>query len=243
VSSLLQAQLQPIAIKKSATEITARNAISSACSVAALQNDAIRDGRERVVNGARGLQVEMVFMVSVLKQGGEKKAPNCALPDIRVLISVWMHLRKFVCRRCINRPFANTSSSKKPTATHKLSIPLTPYTPPAIWQWNKENGGQFASINRPIAGATHDKELPVGKHPLQLYSLGTPNGVKVTVMLEELLALGHSGAEYDAWLIRINEGEQFGSGFVSVNPNSKIPALLDRTDPPTRRGCSSPAPS
>ena len=107
----------------------------------------------------------------------------------------------------------------------------TPYTPPAIWQWNKENGGQFASINRPIAGATHDKELPVGKHPLQLYSLGTPNGVKVTVMLEELLALGHSGAEYDAWLIRINEGEQFGSGFVAVNPNSKIPALLDRTDP------------
>ena len=105
------------------------------------------------------------------------------------------------------------------------------YTPPAIWQWNKENGGQFASINRPIAGATHDKELPVGRHPLQLYSLATPNGVKVTVMLEELLALGHSGAEYDAWLIRINEGEQFGGGFVSVNPNSKIPALLDRTDP------------
>jgi GST-like protein len=112
----------------------------------------------------------------------------------------------------------------------RMSDP-TPYTPPAIWQWNKENGGQFASINRPIAGATHDKELPVGKHPLQLYSLGTPNGVKVTVMLEELLALGHTGAEYDAWLIRINEGEQFGSGFVSVNPNSKIPALLDRTDP------------
>ena len=109
--------------------------------------------------------------------------------------------------------------------------PATPYTPPAIWQWNKENGGQFASINRPIAGATHDKELPVGKHPLQLYSMGTPNGVKITIMLEELLALGHSGAEYDAWLIRINEGEQFGSGFVSVNPNSKIPALLDRTDP------------
>ena len=107
----------------------------------------------------------------------------------------------------------------------------TPYTPPAIWQWNKENGGQFASINRPIAGATHDKDLPVGKHPLQLYSLATPNGVKVTVMLEELLALGDSGAEYDAWLIRINEGEQFGSGFVAVNPNSKIPALLDRTDP------------
>ncbi|RYH50828.1 MAG: glutathione-dependent disulfide-bond oxidoreductase [Alcaligenaceae bacterium] len=106
----------------------------------------------------------------------------------------------------------------------------TPYTPPAIWQWNKESGGQFASINRPIAGATHDKELPVGKHPLQLYSLGTPNGVKVTIMLEELLALGHSGAEYDAWLIRINQGEQFGSGFVAVNPNSKIPALLDRSD-------------
>jgi GST-like protein len=104
------------------------------------------------------------------------------------------------------------------------------YTPPPIWQWNQDSGGQFASINRPIAGPTHDKELPVGRHPLQLYSLGTPNGVKVTVMLEELLALGHSGAEYDAWLIRINEGEQFGSGFVSVNPNSKIPALLDRTD-------------
>ncbi len=107
----------------------------------------------------------------------------------------------------------------------------TPYTPPAVWQWNKDSGGRFASINRPIAGATHDKELPVGRHPLQLYSLGTPNGVKVTVMLEELLALGHAGAEYDAWLIRINEGEQFGSGFVAVNPNSKIPALLDRSDP------------
>ena len=105
------------------------------------------------------------------------------------------------------------------------------YTPPAIWQWNKENGGQFASINRPIAGATHDKELPVGKHPLQLYSLGTPNGVKVTVMLEELLALGHAGAEYDAWLVKIGDGEQFGSGFVEVNPNSKIPALVDRSGP------------
>jgi GST-like protein len=103
------------------------------------------------------------------------------------------------------------------------------YTPPAIWQWNKENGGKFASINRPIAGATHDKELPVGKHPLQLYSLATPNGVKVTVMLEELLALGHSGAEYDAWLIPIQEGAQFSSGFVAVNPNSKIPALMDRS--------------
>ena len=106
----------------------------------------------------------------------------------------------------------------------------SPYTPPAIWQWNKENGGKFASINRPIAGATHDKELPVGKHPLQLYSLATPNGVKVTVMLEELLALGHSGAEYDAWLVLIQEGAQFSSGFVAVNPNSKIPALMDRSD-------------
>ncbi|MFZ1501117.1 MAG: glutathione-dependent disulfide-bond oxidoreductase [Giesbergeria sp.] len=106
----------------------------------------------------------------------------------------------------------------------------TPYTPPAIWHWNKENGGKFASINRPISGATHEKELPVGKQPLQLYSLATPNGVKVTVMLEELLATGHSGAEYDAWLINIQEGAQFGSGFVSVNPNSKIPALLDRSD-------------
>ena len=105
----------------------------------------------------------------------------------------------------------------------------TPYTPPAIWQWNKESGGKFASINRPIVGATHDKELPVGKHPLQLYSLATPNGVKVTVMLEELLALGHSGAEYDAWLVPIQEGAQFSSGFVAVNPNSKIPALMDRS--------------
>ena len=109
-------------------------------------------------------------------------------------------------------------------------IDSTPYTPPAIWQWDKESGGKFASINRPVSGATHDKELPVGKHPLQLYSLATPNGVKVTVMLEELLTLGHSGAEYDAWLIRINEGAQFGSGFVGVNPNSKIPALMDRSD-------------
>ncbi|MGG5887751.1 glutathione-dependent disulfide-bond oxidoreductase [Falsiroseomonas sp. HC035] len=105
------------------------------------------------------------------------------------------------------------------------------YTPPAIWTWNKANGGKFASINRPIAGPTHDKELPVGRHPLQLYSQGTPNGVKVTVMLEELLAAGHAGAEYDAWLIRIGEGDQFGSGFVAVNPNSKIPALLDRSGP------------
>ena len=108
---------------------------------------------------------------------------------------------------------------------------MTDYTPPKIWTWNKESGGRFASINRPIAGATHDKELPVGKHPLQLYSQGTPNGVKVTVMLEELLALGHGGAEYDAWMIRISEGDQFGSGFVGVNPNSKIPALMDRSGP------------
>ncbi|MFZ2987557.1 glutathione-dependent disulfide-bond oxidoreductase [Ideonella sp.] len=107
----------------------------------------------------------------------------------------------------------------------------TSYTPPRIWTWDKENGGQFANINRPIAGATHDKALPVGRHPLQLYSLATPNGVKVTVMLEELLEAGHSGAEYDAWLVRINEGHQFGSGFVAVNPNSKIPALLDRSGP------------
>src|SRR5687767_2376539 len=105
------------------------------------------------------------------------------------------------------------------------------YTPPKVWTWSKPSGGSFASINRPIAGPTHEKELPVGRHPLQLYSLATPNGVKVTVMLEELLALGHRGAEYDAWLIRIGEGDQFGSGFVRVNPNSKIPALLDRSEP------------
>ena len=105
----------------------------------------------------------------------------------------------------------------------------TDYTPPKIWTWNKESGGRFANINRPIAGPTHDKDLPVGRHPMQLYSLATPNGVKVTVMLEELLALGHAGAEYDAWLIRINQGDQFGSGFVAVNPNSKIPALMDRS--------------
>ncbi len=107
---------------------------------------------------------------------------------------------------------------------------MSPYTPPAVWQWNRENGGKFASINRPISGATHEKALPVGKHPLQLYSLATPNGVKVTVLLEEPLALGHAGAEYDAWLVPIQEGAQFGSGFVAVNPNSKIPALLDCSD-------------
>jgi len=105
------------------------------------------------------------------------------------------------------------------------------YTPPNVWSWKRESGGRFANINRPTAGLTHEKCLPVGRHPMQLYSLATPNGVKVTVMLEELLAEGHGGAEYDAWLIRINDGEQFGSGFVAINPNSKIPALLDRSGP------------
>jgi GST-like protein len=104
------------------------------------------------------------------------------------------------------------------------------YSPPEVWTWDRESGGKFASINRPLAGPTHDKDLPVGRHPLQLYSLATPNGVKATVMLEELLALGHSGAEYDAWPIQITEGDQFGSGFVSVNPNSKIPALVDHSE-------------
>jgi len=109
------------------------------------------------------------------------------------------------------------------------------YVPPKVWTWSKENGGHFANINRPISGPTHEKALPVGRHPLQLYSLATPNGVKITVMLEELLALGHRGAEYDAWLIRIRDGEQFGSGFVEANPNSKIPALVDRSgDAPIR---------
>ena len=106
----------------------------------------------------------------------------------------------------------------------------TEYVPPKIWEWDAESGGRFANINRPIAGSTHDKELPIGEHPYQLYSLGTPNGVKVTVMLEELLALGHEGAEYDAWLINIGEGDQFGSGFVDINPNSKIPAMMDRSE-------------
>ena len=106
---------------------------------------------------------------------------------------------------------------------------MAEYTPPKVWTWDAESGGKFASINRPIAGPTHDKELPVGKHPLQLYSLATPNGVKVTVLLEELLALGISDAEYDAWLIKISDGDQFGSGFVEINPNSKIPALMDRS--------------
>lgn len=112
---------------------------------------------------------------------------------------------------------------------------MSGYTPPAVWVWKPATEGRFARINRPVAGATHEKELPIGRHPLQLYSLATPNGVKVTVLLEELLALGHAGAEYDAWYIDIGEGDQFGSGFVALNPNSKIPALLDRsTDPPTR---------
>lgn len=105
------------------------------------------------------------------------------------------------------------------------------YTPPKVWTWDKESGGRFAKINRPISGATHEKELPVGEHPFQLYSLGTPNGQKVTILFEELLEAGHSGAEYDAWLINIGEGDQFGSGFVAINPNSKIPALLDRSGP------------
>jgi GST-like protein len=118
------------------------------------------------------------------------------------------------------------NDAAKPPSNHPAD-----YVPPKVWQWNKESGGRFANINRPIAGPTHDKDLPVGKHPFQLYSLGTPNGVKVTVMFEELLALGHKGAEYDAWLINIGQGDQFSSGFVDVNPNSKIPALMDRSGP------------
>lgn len=113
--------------------------------------------------------------------------------------------------------------------------PEMSYMPPAVWSWKKSSEGRFANINRPMAGATQEKALPLGEHPLQLYSLGTPNGIKVTVMLEELLELGHQGAEYDAWLIRINEGDQFGSGFVAINPNSKIPALLDRSGPQPQR--------
>ena len=115
-----------------------------------------------------------------------------------------------------------------------LNFPVG-YVPPKVWTWDKDNGGAFAGINRPVSGATHDHVLPVGKHPLQLYSLGTPNGVKVTILLEELLALGHAGAEYDAWLINIRDGDQFGSGFVGINPNSKIPAMSDHSqDPPVR---------
>src|SRR6266851_1205697 len=123
-----------------------------------------------------------------------------------------------------------SACARKPPGASRMTD--TPdYTPPKVWTWTKPSGGRFANINRPIAGPTHEKELPVGRHPLQLYSLGTPNGVKVTVMLEELLALGHKGAEYDAWLIRIGDGDQFASGFVAVNPNSKIPALMDRSGP------------
>jgi GSH-dependent disulfide-bond oxidoreductase len=118
-----------------------------------------------------------------------------------------------------------STSTKAPPQT------LSDWTPPAIWTWDAPNGGQFASINRPVSGATHERTLPVGRHPMQLYSMGTPNGQKVTILLEELLALGHTGAEYDAWLIRIGEGHQFSSGFVEVNPNSKIPALMDRSGP------------
>ncbi|HMT44144.1 MAG TPA: glutathione-dependent disulfide-bond oxidoreductase [Chakrabartia sp.] len=116
-----------------------------------------------------------------------------------------------------------------------MSQTLSDYTPPKVWVWDKANGGAFANINRPVAGATHEKELPIGKHPFQLYSMGTPNGVKVTIMFEELLALGHTGAEYDAWMIVIGNGDQFGSDFVDINPNSKIPALMDRSgDTPVR---------
>jgi len=119
----------------------------------------------------------------------------------------------------------------QPASDQPLPNQPADYVPPAVWQWTSPSGGKFASINRPTAGPTHDKELPQGDHPLQLYSLGTPNGVKVTIMLEELLAAGHRGAEYDAWLIDISEGDQFGSGFAAINPNSKIPALLDRSNP------------
>src|SRR5579885_3593721 len=121
--------------------------------------------------------------------------------------------------------------ARVPCTPEPLMTDAPTYEPPKVWTWNKESGGRFANINRPIAGPTHEKELPVGRHPLQLYSLATPNGVKVTIMLEELLALGHSGAEYDAWLIKINDGDQFGSGFVAINPNSKIPAMVDRSGP------------
>src|SRR5271168_3489201 len=145
------------------------------------------------------------------------------------------------CGRCSPqtiraRPDLTKSGSGSDNASGTVSgIPnmtnQSEYTPPRIWTWSQENGGAWASINRPVSGATHDEALPIGRHPLQLYSLGTPNGVKVTVMLEELLALGHAGAEYDAWLIKIGDGDQFSSGFVSVNPNSKIPALVDRSGP------------
>jgi GST-like protein len=147
-------------------------------------------------------------------------------PAVAASTAIWV-------RQATGRPWHRLAGAAPKETTPVTDTP--DYQPPEVWQWNKANGGRFANINRPIAGATHEKELPVGAHPLQLYSLGTPNGVKVTVMLEELLALGHKGAEYDAWLIKIGEGDQFGSGFVAINPNSKIPALLDRSTTPPRR--------
>jgi len=130
---------------------------------------------------------------------------------------------------------ANIDAGQEQAMNDRTSDEAAAYTPPSVWTWDQASGGKFANINRPIAGATHDQELPAGKHPLQLHSLATPNGVKVTIMLEELLAAGHKGAEYDAWLIDISKGDQFGSGFVAINPNSKIPALIDAsTNPPIR---------
>jgi GSH-dependent disulfide-bond oxidoreductase len=158
----------------------------------------------------------------------------------RSIVRCLSHRIDFCGRGAIQRSNTLTDSLtyEVPTQTDRCNQPMgdstamtdaNTYTPPKVWTWNKANGGRFANINRPTAGATHDKQLPVGRHPLQLYSQATPNGVKVTVLLEELLALGHHGAEYDAWLIRISDGDQFGSGFVAVNPNSKIPALMDRS--------------
>jgi GSH-dependent disulfide-bond oxidoreductase len=165
---------------------------------------------------------------------------SCPLPasairqaaEERRMLSGYLRKRSVAGEMSIPRMPRGDEHPPHPQDSQKASANMTDssdYSPPKVWTWTKASGGQFANINRPVAGATHEKELPVGRHPLQLYSLATPNGVKVTVMLEELLALGHTGAEYDAWLIRINEGEQFGSGFVAVNPNSKIPALLDRS--------------
>src|ERR1700753_2699987 len=153
-------------------------------------------------------------------QGRRSRAPA---PSARTSLSRRRTTSR-VCARC-SRP------TIRPPLDHPLEISMndsSAYTPPKVWTWNKPNGGQFASINRPIAGSTHEKELPVGKHPFQLYSLATPNGQKVTIMFEELLAAGHKGAEYDAWPVKIGDGEQFGSGFVADNPHSKIPALMDR---------------
>jgi GST-like protein len=165
------------------------------------------------------------------RQAIAKHTSNAASKQVTGVIDSRVDRPRRVARR---RP-SETAAARVPfDLSTRRSPPMNDpalYTPPKVWTWDKASGGRFASINRPIAGPTHEKELPVGRHPLQLYSLGTPNGVKVTVMLEELLELGHAGAEYDAWLIRINEGDQFGSGFVAVNPNSKIPALLDRSGP------------